>query len=275
MAREVFEVSLSRGRARRRHVERSGDLANAFAWESLDPAAFDPGLVAATRVSWTEAAFNEHCTAAAMARMFDVLSAARAPLDLLSAVHEFLGHEIAHVELCSRVAMRLGGGAPIEYDPDDIVPPLDPSLSPLQRANELVVRVCCVGEAFTFPLLAGAGRSATHPVTRGVLARIVRDEAQHGPFGWDYLAWIGAELSPAERDRLGRAAARAIAELDPIWKPLRPWEDGRTMGGYPAGQANALGWMEGGAYREAARASEADVRDRLAAHGIRVPPREP
>ena len=41
----------------------------------------------------------------------------------------------------------------------------------LQVATELVVRVCCVGEAFSLPMLAGSRSAASHPVTRAVLDR--------------------------------------------------------------------------------------------------------
>src|SRR5690606_13022518 len=132
-----------------------------------------PELVDRARVSWTEAAYNEYCTAAAFSELLGALLAAKAPVDLVGMASDFVADEILHVELTSRVAMELGGGAPYEIDFEDLHRRPAAELTPLQRANELVVHVCCVGEAFSLPMLASAFGSATHPLTRAVLERIV------------------------------------------------------------------------------------------------------
>ena len=60
-----------------------------------------------------------------------------------------------------------------------VVPERD-LLASTGRLAELVVRVCCVGEAFSLPMLAGAKLRAACPLTRAVLETIVEDEAAHG-----------------------------------------------------------------------------------------------
>lgn len=263
-----FDVCLSHGRARHLY-QRKFPAADEIPWESLRPEDYEPELVKRARISWTEAAFNEHCTGIGMGQLFSALATSQAPLDLQFLVSQFLAEELFHVELCSRVAARLGGGAPISYDPRQVASRLDPTLSPRQQANELIVRICCVGEALSFPLLSGAMRSATHPVTRGVLQRIVRDEALHGELGWMYLDWSQDLLDDAERQRLGRVATQTLDQFRPIWAPLSPGRAGKTAAGFPLEQAHALGWMEAGAYREAAvEAEDQKVVKRLAGYGI-------
>lgn len=272
MPREVFELSMTNGFARRLHERELGEIERDYPWDSLDPSRYPPRLVARARVGWTENAFNEFCTAAAMGQLLEALVKARAPLDLLSMASRFPLDEIIHIELCARMAMRLGGGAPIAYDPDDIVLDIDPSLTPLERANELVVRLCCVGEAFSFPMLSGALRSAAHPLSKAVLTKIVQDEALHGRLGFLYLDWIKNELSLAERDRLGKAAKATLEAYTPIWEKLGSVvKDGVTSEGFRIEHVHELGWMEASAYRVLAiRTVEDAVRAPLARAGIRM-----
>ena len=237
-----------------------------YDWESLRPEDYSPDLLAQARVGWTENAFNEHCTAAAMGQLVTTLCQAGAPLDLIGMASTFPLEEMVHVELCARVAMRLGGGAPIAYDPDDLLVPLDPSLTPLQRANELVVRLCCVGEEFSLPMLTGCMGAASHPLTRAVLTRIVRDEASHGRLGWLYLDWIADSLSLAERDRLLACASEAARPMHEFWQ--RQLVDGRPMAPIAPG-FHDMGWMKPEDYVALARRTlEDQVFDRLRGYGI-------
>jgi hypothetical protein len=270
--REPFELDFTDGPAALAHARAHG-VADRYDWASLDPSRFPPLLVERARVGWTENALNEYCTAAAMGQLVTALLQARAPLDLVSAACRFPTEELVHVELCARLAMQLGGGAPLAFDPEALTIPLDPSLTPLERANELVVRLLCVGEALSLPLLAGCMRAAAHPLTRALLEHIVRDEAEHGRLGFWYLDWIGGELSPSERERLGRAAADTLQHHAPIWEQLRSRAvDGVTSEGFALADVHALGWMESSAYAALARDElRASVIEPLARHGIIVP----
>ena len=53
----------------------------------------------------------------------------------------------------------------------------DYHIPPLLRATDCVVRYFCVGEALSIPLLHGTWQAAKHPLVRGVLGTIVRDDA--------------------------------------------------------------------------------------------------
>lgn len=242
-------------------------------WGTLDPSRYPPELVDRARISWTEAAYNEYCTASAFAELLQALLAARAPVDLIGMASDFVADEILHVELTSRIAMELGGGAPYEVDFEHLHVSPDPALSPLQRATQLVVHVCCVGEAFSLPMLASAYGSALHPLTKAVLQRIVQDEAPHGRFGFLYLDWVKDELDATERARLGEVAADTIAQLAPLWQRLTSRvQDGVTSEGYLLEHVRELGWTESSLYRTRALAAiEQEVVAPLASYGIVVP----
>lgn len=242
-------------------------------WGTLEVARYPVELVDRARVSWTEAAYNEYCTAVAFSEMLGALLAAKAPIDLIGMASDFMADEVLHVELTSRIAMELGGGAPYQIDFDGLAIKPSMELSPLQRANQLVVHVCCVGEAFSLPMLASAYGSALHPLTKQVLQRIVHDEAPHGRFGFLYLDWAVDQLDAAERARLGEIAADTIEQFSPLWQRLTSRvHDGITTEGYQLQHVRELGWTESSLYAtRARRAIEEEVVAPLAKYGIELP----
>ena len=244
-------------------------------WGTLRPADYPPRLVDRARVSWTEAAYNEYSTAAAFSELLRLLLEARAPVDLIGMASDFVADEVLHIELTSRLAMELGGGAPYRIDFEALVPPLRGE-TPLERANEAVVRLCCVGEAYSVPMLAGCRRSAAHPLTRAVLERIVVDEAPHGRFGWLYLDWIADELSHGERKRLAAVAMETLRVLSPLWRKLSSRvSEGVTTEGYLLSHVRELGWMESSEYARVAReAVRVEVAEPLARYGIELSEQE-
>jgi len=244
--RQPFDLEWLGGVAER-HFRKIRPGVDDMPWGTLDPSRYPPRLVDRARISWTEAAYNEYCTAAGFADLLRALLAANAPIDLVGMASDFVADEILHVELTSRIAMELGGGAPYEIDFEDLHHAPSHALSPRQRANQLIVALCCVGEAFSLPMLASALASASHPLTRAVLQRIVQDESPHGRFGWLYLDWARDDLDDAERTRLAEVA---LATLDHV---------------------RELGWTESSAYRVRARAAiDKDVVTPLARYGIAV-----
>jgi hypothetical protein len=269
---EPFELEWFGGVAER-HFRKVRPGVDALPWGTLDVRRYPAALIDRARVSWTEAAFNEYCTAAAFADLLAAMLAARAPLDLIGMASDFVSDEVLHVELTSRIAMELGGGAPYQVDFTDLYPRPDPALSPAQRANELIVTICCVGEAFSLPMLASAYGSALHPLTRAVLERIVHDEAPHGRFGFLYLDWAAESLDAAERARLGDVAVAMIARFAPLWQRLISRVDaGITTEGFDLTHVRELGWTESSLYAARARAAIAnDVVAPLARYGIVVP----
>jgi hypothetical protein len=239
-------------------------------WGTLHAADYPPLLVDRARVSWTEAAYNEYTTAVAFAQLVRAMLEAQAPIDLIAMAGDFIADELLHVELTSRIAMELGGGAPYTIDFEALDQPVDHRLPAFARASDLVVRLCCVGEAFSLPMLGGCMRSALHPLTRAVLERIVRDEAPHGQLGWLYLDWAADRMDDAERGRLAVVALDMMRAFQPYWRRLRSvTKDGVTTEGFRIEHVRQLGWMESPAYARAAREAMRDqVMAPLARYGI-------
>src|SRR4051812_26110113 len=200
------------GGATERRYRRERPEVEALPWGSLDPTVHDPIDLADARGHWTLAAFQEQRTAAACAETLRALLACRAPIDLVATASRFPLDEVVHVEMCARVAEELGGGTPIRYEPRRLAPAPDRDDPPLLQAAEMIVAAYCVGEAFSVPVLRGTWHAARHPLLKGVLGIIVRDEAAHGAFGWTFLDWAGAALDP-HRERLSLLARLAIEEF--------------------------------------------------------------
>jgi hypothetical protein len=261
---ELFELELLGGAWERRYRKARPEV-EAMPWDTLDPTRYSDEVLAAARMSWTSAAFQEHRTAAACASTLRALVVARAPLDLIAAFSRFPLDELVHVELCARMAMALGGGVELRYDESAICADGDPTLPPLLRAAELVTRNFCVGEALSIPLLNGAWRRATHPLAHAVLGRIVADEAAHGVVGWTFLDWAMPQLDGEGIALVRRTAEAAIREIRRLWEDLR--RRPRTF----ESDGHALGWMGSDDYLALARrALKARVVRPLAARGIDV-----
>ena len=191
---ELFELELFGEGVERRYRKMRPEV-EAMPWGTLVLDGISEHALVAARKRWTGAAFQEHRTGIACAAALRLLYECRAPLDLIALAARFPLDELAHVELCARMAMELGGGTEIRHDPDAMI--VDPAaeLPPLVRAADAVVRFFCVGEAVSIPLLRGAWHAARHPLPRAVLGRIVRDEAAHGTFGFFFLDWALPQLS--------------------------------------------------------------------------------
>jgi hypothetical protein len=259
---ELFELELLGGGIERAYRKARPEVER-MPWGTLDTSGFDEQHVIAARKAWTSSAFQEHRTAAACASTLRALIEVRAPVDLIAMAARFPLDELVHVELCARMAMELGGGTELMHDPDELCLDRDPSLRPLLRAADLVTRFFCVGEALSIPLLRATWKEASHPLPRAVLGRIVKDEAAHGVFGWNFLDWASPLIDADDREHLRVAAETAIAEVRRVWDDLRRRPK--------APQAHGLGWMQTEAYLTmAASALEGHVIAPLRARGIMV-----
>jgi hypothetical protein len=267
----AFELDWLGGPAER-HFRRRRPGVDSMPWGSLEPKRYPRTLLERARASWTEGAVSEFASAAAFAQILEALLALAAPVDLIGMAGEFVADEMLHVELNSRVAMELGGGVPVDVDFEAFVRAPARTLSPFERANELVVRTSCVGEALSVPLLVGSMRSAAHPLTRAVLERIAKDEAPHARFGWIYLEWAVDRMDDAERARVARIAEKALGDYVPLWQQISSSvRKGTTSEGFDIRHVHELGWMEAQAYGDAVReAVRDDVMAPLAALGIRL-----
>lgn len=242
---EAFELSLLGGAVERRYRRLRPEVEK-LPWGTLRSVEAPPDAMEAARRTWTEAAFQEHRTGAACAATLRALIACRAPLDLVAMASRFPLDELVHVELCARLVAELGGAVTLMHDPRHLIGEPSSDAPALEQAAELVVRNFCVGEALSIPMLRGSWHAAGHPLIRGVLGRIVKDEAAHGQLGWIFLDWADDRLSPALRERLGAVAKETIDTITARWDQLRPGQ---------SEDRHALGWMESRSYLELARRS--------------------
>jgi hypothetical protein len=242
-ALELFELEMLGGATERRYRRQRPEV-EALPWGTLAATGHRPDDIADARGHWTLAAFQEQRTAAACAESLRCLLACRAPLDLIAVASRFPLDEVVHVEMCARVAEALGGGTTIRHDPRRLAPTPERDDPPLLQAAEMIVAVYCVGEAFSVPVLHATWRATRHPLLRGVLGIIVRDEAAHGAFGWAFLDWAGEALAPY-RTRLAAVARATIEEFTANHQAIARLPDGEV--------GRDLGWMEPTPYLEVGR----------------------
>lgn len=261
---ERFELELLGGPTERRFRKMRPEV-EAMPWGTLDLSGASESDLVLARKAWTGAAYQEHRTAVACAITLRALCEARAPVDLIAVASRFPLDEMVHVELCARMAMELGGGTEIVFDPNAMVLDTDPSLPPLLRAADCAVRFFCVGEAISIPLLRGTWHVAEHPLPKAVLGRIVKDEAAHGVFGFTFLDWAMPDLSASDKAYLGKQADLCVRFLRRQWAHLASQPRGVRHPG------DVLGWMRTDDYLSLAKKSLQDnVLAPLLARGIPV-----
>lgn len=261
-AGDLFELELLGGATERRYRKLRPEV-ETMPWGTMDLSGSKPEELVVARRAWTGAAYQEHRTGVACAATLRALIEARAPIDLVGIASRFPLDEMVHVELCARMAMECGGGTEIRYDPDSVVLDAEPGLSPLLRACELATRFFAVGEAISIPLLRATWHAARHPLPRAVLARIVKDEAAHGVFGFTVLDWAADRLTASDRRHLG-----AMADLGIDYLQLQ-WEDIAKRPKSSEHDGDVLQWMQTEAYLELAhKALARDVVAPLEKRGI-------
>lgn len=246
---ELFALEWAGGVAE--HHYRKARPDEDFPWDSLDAREYPESLLCAAREVWTGIALSEYAAIASFSDVVGALVAARAPLDLIGMTSDFLADEVHHVELASRLLMRLGGAAPREFDPARLTPTTDPGLTPLQRANELAVRIGCIAETFASETAVPMMKETTHPLVRAVYQSILRDEARHRRFGSLYFEWAADRLDDAEKRRLGRAAIHALGAYAYLWRGVA--EVARRPMEWPAERVHELGWIEPARYEPLAK----------------------
>ncbi|MEQ9320930.1 MAG: hypothetical protein RIF41_17340 [Polyangiaceae bacterium] len=252
------------GGAAETHFRRKRPEALEMPWGTLAASDYAAPLVAAARRAWTQGAFSEYATGAALAALMAALLRAKAPVDLVGMAGDFVSDEMLHTELNARMAMELGGGVPCLADFDAMVPAIE-TVDPLLAATELAVRICCVSEAVSSPMLAATATAASHPLTRAVLMQIAKDEPPHALLGWLVLEWAEPRLDESARAYLAAAASDQLAGLKQDW-PAPPRVASPSA-------VTDLGWLPTEDYLPLAEdVVVRDVINRLAAYGIALEP---
>lgn len=245
MSSDLFAIEWMGGAAEH-HYRRARPLDEDIAWHTLDASKYREAALASARRVWTDVAISEYAAIASFSHVVSALVEARAPLDLIGMTSDFLADEVKHVELASRLLMRLGGAAPRSFDPSRLAPRPLASLTPLQRANELALRVGTIGEAYASGTAVPIMRATGHPVVRAVYATILRDEARHVRFGSLYFEWAEEFLDDAERARLAQVAMHTLRQYALLWQ--RPAAAPNDESVANEAEARELGWFQHAEY---------------------------
>lgn len=264
--RVPFELEWMGGAAEH-HFRRARPGVEGLPWGTIDASKYAPLAIEQARASWTEVAINEYRAVALFSEVLRALVDVRAPLDLLGMTSDFLADECSHVELASRMAMELGGAAPREVDFDRFT--VRPRVSnAMQRANELVLRVSCVAEAFSGGTAAVSHVATSHALPRAVYETILRDEARHRRLGGLYFEWALSRVDEEELQRLGRVLLGVLRALAPFWKAKETRKDGAAP---PRADLTSLGWLPPAEFAVAAKEVVVrDILDPLATIGIGI-----
>ncbi len=242
-----FEIGLIGGPAGRWYRKARPEV-EAMPWGTLPLDDVAPATLERARRVWTMAAFQEYRTGAACARALGQLIEVSAPLDLIALVSRFPLDEMVHVELAARLLQELGGAVDLRFDPERLVPPKAAGLDPLLACAETMVRVFCVGEAVSIPILRASWLHAELPLIREILGRIVKDEAVHGEVGFWFLDWCLEGFDADERAFLQRAAHHEISKLVAAWDRFAPGVRGTEQSaigdGDASGDDDAIGAAE-------------------------------
>jgi hypothetical protein len=262
--KQLFELEWLGG-VTEHHFRKVRPAVEDLPWGTLDPSKYAPAALERARGSWTEVAINEYRAIASFSEVLRALVEVRAPLDLIGMTSDFLADECSHVELASRMAMELGGAAPREIDIEQLSPRARGGTA-WQRANELLLRVSCINEAFSGATAAVSCAHTTHELPRSVYETILRDEALHRRLGGLYFEWALSRIDEAELHRLGRVLGRTLKMMRPYWR--RP-AAAASQPEPPSDDLIALGWMTKPRFAAVAReVVERDIVDPLATIGI-------
>ena len=238
-------------------------------WGTIDTTRYAPELSEAVRGSWTEVSMNEYRAVASFAEVIRALADAMAPLDMIGMASDFLADEVLHTELAARVAMELGGAAPITVDMEHFALRADRSLPAKQRANEVLLRVCCVGESFALGVGTPALKLASHPMIKAVNEIVMADESRHKRLGALYLDWASEDWDDAERARLSRVLEETMKGLRVFWSGTPTTvAEGITSRGFRVDHLHELGWLESARAIPLAREVALDLLAPLARHGV-------
>jgi hypothetical protein len=254
------------GGAAEHHFRKARPTTEDLPWGTIVVSEFAPAAIESARGSWTEVAINEYRAVASFCEVLRALVDVKAPLDLLGMTSDFLADECSHVELASRMAMELGGAAPRMVDLDRFA--MRPrGLTAFQRANEIVLRVSCIAEAFAGGTASVSLATTTHLLPRAVYETILRDEAHHRRLGGLYFEWALARIDEDELQRLGRVLLSGVQALAPFWTS----RVARTPSPLPDDDLRALGWLAPMQFAPVAREVVIrDILDPLATIGIAI-----
>lgn len=244
---EDFQIGLFGGVAEKRYRRMRPEVTK-LPWGTLRLEDHQEKHILRARKVWTTAAFQEYRTGVMCSAALTAMMEVGTPLDIIAVATRFPLDEMVHVELCCRLLAELGGPVRLVHEPDKLTMPVSDPPTAFLRAAELVMRIFCVGEAASIPILHSGWKNSKIPLIRAMMGRIVKDEAAHGTFGWLFFDWIGDELSDEERAYLRKVARHEIGKLERLWSRYSG-DDVENL------DMGTLGWMDPKTYWKTAHNS--------------------
>jgi len=153
-----------------------------------------------------DAAWLEAASVIAFRQLRSELHSQRAPRRLLRAISRSTRDERRHARTSKALARRFG----VPVAPVQSQPPAPRSL--LEIALENAVEGC-VRETWGALIALRQAARATEPRVRATMSRIAPDEVRHAELAWAVDRWLTPRLTPSERERVRRARAAALSEL--------------------------------------------------------------
>ena len=207
-----LQREVSRLRAvHRQRVERHGDAPLA---PPLTPGEVSPAVLPQAIHGFQQLLETEYESVVIAAWMSAALARLGAPLDLVGAFAKVVEDEVRHVDLVAQMLEALGAEPTLPQAP---LPPR----AELAAGREALVEVLsglmgffCVGEELSAHIFKAALGVAQHPRAKWLVGEIFRDEAMHGPFGFEAARILLAEVDEAGRQRLEQRVVDEITRLE-------------------------------------------------------------
>jgi hypothetical protein len=197
--------------------------------EAKGPPAFDrtrypEKILVAARAGWQGLLDSEFESVVIAGWMTSALARMGAPLDILGAFGRIVEDEVRHVDLCAEVMWALGGKPTISELPPPPYPGWQDDPAAEDEALAGLASFFCVGELCSNFLLRQAEMLASEPIATWALGEIVRDEAFHGPWGYETIRPFLAGWAAPRKAKLVKRLLEECARLEKrLGGPLGPY----------------------------------------------------
>lgn len=161
--------------------------------------------------AWTVRAEDERRAAALFSGLQSLLADADVPVAIVQRVHAIVGDELAHADMCARMALEFGAPRPLSQPlPRSAYEPCSAEAR-RARALEIVLVDGAISETISCAILTAARRPTEQAAARGILGRILEDEASHARCFWDLFDQL---LAHGDGEHLRDFVARALGTIE-------------------------------------------------------------
>lgn len=139
---------------------------------------------------WSRRVVAEYASASITAELLHWLIQIGVPPGFVTRCHGIVMDEIKHAALSKRVYEHCGGTADIPIHPRLLTISQMPGTPLLQRVLAVTADFYCCGETVASGIFQAMLDNATDPLVEQCLKKILKDESEHGEFGWDLLEFL-------------------------------------------------------------------------------------